>query len=281
MFSGTGFFQYPEFFGVSKSAMEAGSAVTAHGFKGSTADDTVQPVDSFTQPKAGTVVEPVEFFVDSHNITCGGVCSGVHVWAMANGATATPTLSSVTLPTRTYAFPPEGFQPVANFPINTDDLRISGTPVFFNGTITFGLNTGVSNGVTQVPGVLWQQVVPALTAAKVTGGTQGQSGIIAFSGSGSAYYPDLVPDALGNLFVVFSMSSISQNPSVAYAARKTTDAANTFEAPLIARSGLGYYNGGRWGDYNAAAFDGSVVWFEGEYALANHDWSTYIGETHF
>lgn len=277
MFSSTGSFQYAEIFGVSKSALEAGSAVTPHGFAGAALGATVQPVDSFTQPKSGTTVEPVEFFVASTAV-CSS-CSGVKVWALANGATATPTLSGVTLPTHAYAFPPDGYQTIANFPINTDDSRISGTPVFNNGVITFGLNTGVFNGVTRVPGILWEQETPVLTAAKVTGGTQGQNGIVAFSGSGSAYYPAFVPNAVGGLFLTFGMSSISQNPSALYAVRRATDPVNTFETPVIMKAGGNFYFGGRWGDYSAAAFDGIDSWMSAEYAGTNDDWFTFIGES--
>lgn len=284
MFSSTnGSFQYAEIFGVSKAALESGTGATPHGFLGSALGDTVQPVISLTQPRSGTTTQPVEFFVNSINGACSGVCSGVHVWAMANGATATPSLSGVTIGTARYAFPPDGFQPVANFPIATGDLRISASPVFLYGTISFSLNTGVVNGATLVPGVFWQTIQPVLSGHSIAGGSPGQSGTVAFAGTGSAYYGAIMPDLKGDFFLNFGYSSSSTNPSALYVARKPGDPLGTMEPPVVAKAGTTFYQGFRWGDYSASAIDGlttaSQVWMATEYSVSN--WSTFIAATHF
>src|SRR4029077_1139643 len=65
MFDSSKVYQYAEIFGASKAKMEAGMPVTAHGFTKLKASglvvDTVQPVESFTQPPL-IAAQPVEFF---------------------------------------------------------------------------------------------------------------------------------------------------------------------------------------------------------------------------
>lgn len=284
MFNPSGNFQYAELFGVSKAALIAGASATAHGFAGTALGDTVQPVNSLSQPRSGTTAVPVEFFAGANNFTCGGVCSGVHVFALANGATASPSLTAATIATRTYAFPPDGYQTVANFPISTGDLRISGTPVFFNGVISYSQNVGVLNGLTNVPAVYWEQVRPTLSGTSVTGGAAVQGGNIAFAGSGSAYYGAITPDSRGNVYINYGMSSISTPPGALLSARLSTDALNTMETPVVVQAGSSFYVGGRWGDYSAIGLDGltstSGVWSATEFTAGN-DWRTEIANQRF
>lgn len=286
--SATSSYQYAEIFGAPKSRMEAGLSVTAHGFSklkaGGILVDTVQPVESLTQPPSILTPQPVEFFINSKNIlNCTSICNGVTVWAFAN-VLGTPSLTAVSIATKSYSTPPSAAQP-AGLTINTDDQRINGAPVYQGGLISFGLTTGITHGSSTVAGLLWGQVMPTLTGTKVTAGSVFQSAYLSFSGDRSAYYAALVPDSRGDLFMAFGSSSSILDPSAYYAARKTTDVLNTLETPIQLFKGGTFYTGGRWGDYSAAAIDGNTTtsdaWLAIEHANSIGDWATEIGGTRF
>ncbi|MDQ6767961.1 MAG: hypothetical protein M3Z41_09160 [Candidatus Eremiobacteraeota bacterium] len=279
---------YAEIFGAPKSKMEAGLAVTAKGFlklkAGGILVDTVQPVDSLTQPPSTVAPQPVELFINSKNIlNCTSVCNGVTVWAFAN-VLGTPSLTAVSVATQSYSTPPNATQP-SGLTINTDDQRINGTPVYQGGLISFGLTTGITHGSSTVAGLFWGQVMPTLSGTKVTGGSIFQSGFLSFAGDRSAFYPALVPDSRGDLFIAFGSSSSTLNASAYYAGRKAADAHGTFQPSLQLLKGGTFYPGARWGDYSAAAIDGnataSQAWFALEYANSIGDWATEIGGTRF
>ncbi|GAC1425594.1 MAG: hypothetical protein NVSMB6_26240 [Burkholderiaceae bacterium] len=285
--SSAGSYQYAQICGAPKAKMEAGLTATAHCFSklkaGGITVDTVQPVISLTQPPTITAV-PVEFFINSKNIlNCSAVCNGVTVWAFSNVLSSTPSLTAASIATTSYSLPPNGAEP-GGF-INTDDQRISGTPVYQGGLISFGLNTAVKHGTNTVSGILWGQIKPTLTGSAITGGTVFQSGIVSFTGSQSAYYPALVPDSRGDLFMGFGSSSNTLNPSAYYVGRKLTDVHGTFGTAVQLFHGPGAYVFGRWGDYSAVAIEGntaaSEAWMSLEYATAGGDWATEIGATRF
>jgi len=286
--SSSGTYQYAEIFGAPKAKMEAGTAVTAHGFSklkaGGLLVDTVQPVDSLTQPPLITT-QPVEYFINSKNIlNCSGVCNGVTVWAFANVLT-TPTLTAANIATTNYSVPPNAPQP-AGGSINTDDQRISGTPVYQGGLISFGLTTAVTNVDSMVvAGLFWGQVKPTLSGTTITGGSVFQSGYLSFRGNRGAYYPALVPDSRGNLYIGFGSSSSTSSASAYYAARKVTDVHGALETTVPLFLGSGAYLGGRWGDYSAAAIDGNLTtsdaWVYLEYGTSAGLWATEIGATRF
>lgn len=287
MFDSTySFYQYAEIFGASKAKMEAGLPVAAHGFIKLKARgilvDTVQPVESLTQPQL-IVAQPVEFFINSQNYLCSTICSGVTVWAFAN-VLGTPSLTAANIATRSYSFPPPAAQPSFGT-INTDDLRINGAPAYQGGLISFGLNTAINHGSSTVAGLFWGQVKPTLFGTKITGGSVFQSGYLSFTGDRSAYYGALVPDSRGNLFMGFGSSSSSLNAGGYYVARKATDPKGTFEVSVQLFKGQGFYGSTRWGDYSAAAIDGNLTtseaWLALEYANSFGDWATEIGGTRF
>jgi hypothetical protein len=287
MFDTSSSYVYAEIFGASKAKMEAGMPVTAHGFTklkaGGQLVDTVQPVDSLTQPPA-IASQPVEYFIDSKNVlNCSAICSGVTVWAFAN-VLGTPSLSAANIATTNYSTPPNAAQPAGGF-INTDDQRISATPVYQGGLISFGLTTAITHGTTTIAGIFWGQVKPTLSGSKITGGSIFQSGYLSFHGDRSAYYPTLVPDSRGNLYVGFGSSSSAFSASAYYAARKVTDPHGTLGTTLLLFAGQGAYLGGRWGDYSAAAIDGNLTtsdaWVAVEYGTSAGIWATEIGATRF
>jgi hypothetical protein len=285
-------YQYAEILGVSKSSLEHGHSTAAYGFYyltvGGIPVDTVQPVEteahSYSGPLAG-------LFINSFNINfgsgqCSGGCSGVTVWAMAKPGTSSDSLTGVVISTASYALAPLADQPSCTQCIETLDTRISGTPVYHNGLISFALETGVSNGSQVVPGIFWAQVSPVLDDSGVlTGASVLQEGYYFFTGDGAAYFGTLMTDADGNLFMVFEFSNSASFPGVAYTARRVTYSPGSFrDVGIYLRAGDANTFNSRWGDFEATSYDGvstDNVWFSGQYSNSGGDWSTYIGEDKF
>lgn len=282
-------FQYAEVFAANKSLMESGSSVTAHGFfnlqLNGVAVDTVQPVETEAHSYSGP---PVGLFVNSLNYNfgskqCSAGCQGLVAWALANPASASPSLTSVFVTTTTYTLAPNADEPGCTRCIETNGPIISGTPVYHSGLISFGLETGVNNGTQVVPGIFWGQISPVLSdTGTITGASVLQSGYFDFQGDIAASYGALMPDNDGNLFMVFEEMSSTINPQVSYVARRVTFTAGLFpDAGVTLRVGdARSFGTSRWGDFEATSYDGVAtdnVWFAGEYAASNRSWSTYIG----
>lgn len=102
------------------------------------------------------------------------------------------------------------------------------------------------------------------------------------------YYPAIREDANGNLIAVLNRSSSSEYVSV-YASGQLRGASNTFEMPVLVKSGEAAYtiSPPRWGDYSGASVDPSntsMVWIAGEYAQSltgGDQWATWIAQVHF
>ena len=113
-----------------------------------------------------------------------------------------------------------------------------------------------------------------------------QSGYFSFKGDTAASFGALMPDLQGNLIMVFEKMSHTINPEVDYTSRRVTFTPGLFhDGGLTLKAGVAAAQRyGRWGDYEAASYDGFTtnhLWFAGEYATSNGDWSTYIGESKF
>ncbi|HLJ82856.1 MAG TPA: hypothetical protein VKT51_01610 [Candidatus Eremiobacteraceae bacterium] len=280
---------YAETFAANKKSMEAGIATTPLGIKnlkvGSTVVDTVQPV--MVEANGGKY-PPAGLFIDSFNINSGGGscssgCQGVNVWAMRKPLTA-PAMSQVTVSTGTYTLAPLASEPGCTQCIETIDTRITGTPVYEGGNISWSLDTAVASGGFTTPGVFWGQVSPIFTGNMVTGGTLTQSGIVSYSGSSNhdASFGAMMPDNSGDLFMVFDTMSNTIDPSAAYVIHKPTDALGHFEGAKYLIKGTATSPDSRWGDYEAASYEGpssNQVWFASEYGAAASDWNTWMGRT--
>src|SRR6185312_4135599 len=194
MFDKTGkIYKYAQVLAASKTSMEAGSKTTAKGFKklmvGSTYVDTVQPVET---QATGKMAPGAELLLSSFDINSGGReckngCSGLVVWAFANATGNNQQLAQVTISTPKYVLPPQADQPGCSHCIETLDTRITGTPVYQNGFVSFALETGINNGSQVVPGILWGEVQPTLNKkGKITGASLLQNGTLSFSGDQAA-----------------------------------------------------------------------------------------------
>jgi hypothetical protein len=289
MFSQTsGTFQYSEAYCANRATMNAGGAVTAYGFsgfnQGGTPLDTIQPVDTL----ASSVGDPgVEFFVQTFNINFGGgscssACNGGVVWAMTAPGTSSEGITGLAFSTNSsYSLPPQANEPGCGGCLDTDDVRISGTPVYRAGGIFFALTSAVNNGKQIVPGFVWQQLNPTLNSSGgLTAASAYQGATYYLTGQGNdqaAFYPAVVTDSSNNMAMVLDTSSGGLYASTAYLYRRVLDPLGQMSSYSIFHSGSATSSDSRWGDYNAASWDGSdTLWIEGEYAPGNDDWATYI-----
>lgn len=288
MFSLSGSFTYAESFSVLKSSMESGSSATAYGFYNFMANgvavDTLQPVENEASsgPGVGLLINSFDANGDGTHDCITTACSGVVVWAINNPGQSTISATGAIIATKTYILPPSADEPGCSGCVDTNDTRISGTPVYQQGLISFSLNTGLNNGTHVVPAAFWAQVSPTISGGTITGGSIFQSGNIHFTGDRAAFFGALMATSSGNLLMVFDTMSSSIDPSITYATRLTTDTKGKFEAALYLKKGTVATSDQRWGDYEAASYDGSSTdntWFSAQYS--NGDWATYIGKVHF
>jgi hypothetical protein len=281
-------YAYAESFSALKSTMEAGLAVTAYGFFGFTARgvavDTLQPVENEASsgPGAGLLINSFNINGDGTHNCITTACSGLVVWAIANPGQASVSVTAVIVSTKTYIDAPQADEPGCPACIDTLDTRISGTPVYQSGLISFALETGLNNGTQVVPAVFWGQVKPTISGGTITGASVFQSGRLHFSGDRAASFGALMATGSGNLLIVFDTMSNTINPGIMYATRLTTDTKGIFEAAKYLKQATVATADSRWGDYEAASYDGSGTnntWFSSEYS--NGDWATFIGKVQF
>ncbi len=319
--SGSGF--YAEVFEANKAQMEAGRAnFSAEGFRklqgtgpGTTAKtgpflaDTVQPVLTLgsgagASGQRGGADGLFVDTVDGPDLRTGHLCTsaadscrGLVLWRMNNpiahdsggpGATLTGTYMPDTKP---FYFPPPADQPSCNQCVDASDLRITATPVLRDNTIYASWDTGINNGTAVVPGIEWAQVDVSGAGATPT------TGYFYFSGHTAATYGALMPDARGDVLMVYERMGRSIFPEVRYTRRSAGEPSFTDSGRLL-KAGEASYRPTlcgtstlpvcRWGDYEAASFDGSGrVWFSGEYTNQHtnplvapaygRNWGTWIG----
>jgi hypothetical protein len=287
-------YEYDEIFGVNKQMMEAGQSVTAYGFTqlsaGGVLVDTVQPVEAEVSGSGG----PGDaLFINSFNMNGDPngdncyttACSGLVVWAMSNPGMQNAKLTGVEVATASYISPPNADEPGCSQCVETIDNRITGTPPFADGQISFSLDTAVQNKTQVVPAIFWGQVTPQIANGKLTGAVLYQSGYFGFKGDQDASFGALMPDVNGNLIMVYDTMSSSINPGAVYAARRATFTFGEFhDAGRFLQKGLAPTSDSRWGDYEATSYDGfssNHIWFASQYSSTNEDWATAIGVTQF
>src|SRR5260370_38257496 len=140
---------------------------------------------------------------------------------------------------------------------------MSATPVEKNGNLYAAWESGVNNGSQVVPGIVWSQLHVDLGDHGRLFATQTRGDYYNFSGDNAVIYPALMPDADGNLFMVFDRTSSTINPEV----RLTVRHGSNFASPgVLIKAGEAPYRPTqccssipvcRWGDYSATSYD----WF--------------------
>jgi hypothetical protein len=123
------------------------------------------------------------------------------------------------------------------------------------------------------------------------------SGYFNFGGDTAATYATLMPDANGNVLMIYERMGHTVRPEVRYTVRAAGDATFANEGRLL-KAGEAAYRPTlcgtsalpvcRWGDYEATSFDGQGrIWMAGEYTNPHTDpntspwygrnWGTWIG----
>jgi len=135
--------------------------------------------------------------------------------------------------------------------------------------------------------VVWQDI--ATNGGPPAAPSVVQSGFL--DGTGTTpwtYMPSISVNAAGDAAICYTQSSLSQYPDVVYAMRLSTDPPGTFQAPVVAKAGPGYYDSfytgdpDRWGDYSACVVDPTddCFWVANEFAWSSSpaasEWATYI-----
>lgn len=310
MFSEDGnYYDYAEIFEANKARMEKGLGnFTADGFfnlqasgpGGQFLADTVQPAANLDgSARAG------ENFVDTfdgpdpvNGHFCGyfgggfkDACSGLALWTMTNPTAhdkggAAPTLTGTYVPTQPFVYAPPADEPGCSECVDASDLRISATPVIRNGVLYAAWETGTNSGVGTTPGIVWAQVNLGAVGSTT-------SGYYNFSAGEAASYPALMPDANGNVTMVFEHLGPKVDPETRYVTKSATG--NFSGDGVLLKAGEDPYRPGlcgaaipvcRWGDFEATSFDGAGhIWFSGEYANTynpsspqyGRNWGTWIG----
>jgi len=275
-------YQYDEVFAADREAMEKGLPVTARGLKqiklGGVLIDTLQPV-LVEGPKTGPGLFVNAFNIFSGGGQCSSSCSGINVWAMKTPLTA-PSLTVKTAASMSYSLPPLASQPGSPSSLETIDTRITGTPVYRGGIISWAHETAVSHGATTVPGIHWGQVKPTIVAGQITAVSMVQNAILSFTGDRAASFGAVMTDATGDLLMVFDSMSSTVFPGEYYASRLVTDPLGTLQAPQTLKKSVTSTFNSRWGDYEATSYDGAGdnIWFAAQYSATSGDWGTFIGE---
>ena len=296
----TGSFDFAEAQFASKAAMAAGLPVTPTAFTNLTVPgvngpvfvDTVQPVETETTPANDPGVQYLVNSFNGNGDPNGNdcfftACHGFVVWAydpVTQGLSG--SLVTVTTPNPAYISPPNADQPGCIQCVETLDNRISATPVYSVGggrpLISFALETAVQNGGLVspgiVPGILWGQIQVANGPGGFVTGSLYQSGYLAFNGDRAASFGAMMQDKNGNLVMVFDTMSSNLNPSIMVTSRSKSAPLGSLAAPKFLIKGPSPTFDSRWGDFEAASYDGfssNHIWVASQYSVSG-DWNTLI-----
>jgi hypothetical protein len=165
--------------------------------------------------------------------------------------------------------------------LDSNDTRMQQVS-YADGKVWGALDTAVSGP--NRAGIGWYAITPTLTGAGVLKGKVAAQGTVAAANGNNVIYPALAVTATGKGIMGFTLVGPSYFPSAAYVAL-TTAGAGTIQ---VARAGgdsqdgfSGYKAFGnpprpRWGDYGAAAVDGTNIWIASEYIETTCDYSTWL-----
>jgi hypothetical protein len=314
---------YAEVFEANKAKMERGQGgFTADGFFNMRASGP--GITAATGPFLADTLQPAlnidnsggsgEVFVDTldgpdpvNGHFCGffgggaaDSCSGLALWRMTNptahdhGGPA-PRLTATYVPTKPFVGTTPRFsvvaadQPSCNQCVDSGDLRISATPMLRNGVLYAAWETGLNNGTQTVPSIEWAQI-------SLSGSERGSNGngYYSLSGDTAVTYAALMPDAHGNVVMLFERMSHTVFPETRYIVKSGDGnfsgtghllkaGEDSYRPQLCGSAALPVC---RWGDFSATSFDGAGgIWFAGEYANTlnlgapqnGRNWGTWIG----
>jgi hypothetical protein len=278
MFKFGGNFQYAKVRILNKAPLLTGSAATWWDFTklkngGGSMAFTVQPCLTFGAPQ-------VEYLVNSY-FTGAATENQLTLWSIT-GTPTSPTLTGRTVTTAAYGQPPAADQKGGTPALNSGDVRVLNA-VFRGGSVWCGLTTFHNWGESvNRAAIHWFQLNPA-TGALVQQGVFGAKALHYF-------YPALMPDANGNMTLVFCRSGTNEFASIYFTGRKATDPVGQLQPSALLKAGTGNMQHvdtsgrNRWGDYSGAAADpadGRNVWFYSMFGDTGNNWGTWVGAARF
>jgi hypothetical protein len=164
--------------------------------------------------------------------------------------------------------------------LDTNDTRMQQVS-YAGGKVWGALDTAVSGP--NRAGIAWYAITPSLTGGGVLQGAVAAQGIVADANGNNVVYPALAVTAAGKGVMGFTLVGPDYFPSAAYVTLDTTGAGGiqVAELGLDSQDGFSGYKAfgnpprPRWGDYGAAAVDGTSIWLASEYianACSYSDW---------
>lgn len=269
------------------------------------------PGSQFDTDNGGT-----EFFLSSDAVfSNNGTSNIILLWTMSNTSSLNsvapdPTLVLSPIAVDTYAVPPRAKQPAGDRPLsdciadtvifptcnvviagvashnnstfgppngslNANDSRMQQVS-YANGTVWGALDTAVNVGGQDRAGVAFYVINP--NSRKLS--LQGQTGIT----STDLTYPAIAVTPSGRGVMTFTLTGDNDFPSAAFAGM---DAKMGMGNVQVAASGAGPWDGftsyvifgsgrPRWGDYGAAAVEGSDIWVASEYTAQTCNYAQYL-----
>ncbi len=203
------------------------------------------------------------------------------LWSLSGPPTA-PTLTGQTVSTAAYGQPPVADQKGGGPGLNAGDVRVLNA-IFRGGSVWCALTTFHNWGeAVNRAAVHWFQL-------NATSGALIQQGVYGARGA-HYFYPAVMPDANGNMTLVFCRSGPNEYAGIYLTGRKATDPLGQLQASTLLKAGAGNSqridNAGRnrWGDYAGSASDPAdprIVWSYSMFADVNNKWGTWVGATRF
>jgi hypothetical protein len=230
------------------------------------------PADTL-YPAKGVSVANTAYFLGADNNAATGSSISLWKWSDPFGANVFTLQGGITV--TGYAQPPKATEPGGST-VDTNDVRDLGA-AYYAGTV-YGVHAiGCNPGGGTVDCVQWYQLGNLDGAPSLI-----QQGIVGGSGQ-NRYFPNLSVDKAGDMLLGYAYSSGSDYPGVRYTGRLATDPLGTVEAESVLKTGQGFINGGRYGDYAGEQLDpdGCTVWHLEEYAKSGVLWGTWVGNMKF
>ena len=255
-------------------------------------------VSPASTPPGGGYAPNTEYFVESNSNAFSDnhliVYALTGTDALATGGI--PPLKATEIESEAYAFPPNATQKPGPIPYGNSvgattpgtiqaDFNAVQEVTYTDGTLYAELDTAAGSP-TPTDAAAWFSLAPSLSATGVSVQLIKQGYV---GNSQNLLYPDIVVDASGNGFLVFSISGPAEYPSPAYVAfhanagpTGTVHIANAGSAPEDGFTCyIVGYGGCRWGDYSGGAVWGGRVYMMAEYIPATPrdiltNWGTYV-----
>ena len=280
------------------------------GLPGFTVWPAISTGNEFDSTLGGT-----EYFLSSTAVFAeDGTSDRIRVWALSNTASiddATPSLllQSGKVMVDTYAVPDRSNQKPGSIPlaecinsgatcramvgadyfgpevlskVDSNDSRMQQV-AFANGKLWGALDTAVEVDGRQLAGIAYYVLVPQITDQGVKANLK-QQGVVAMANN-HVIYPAIAVLRSGRGVMAFTLVGDDYFPSAAYTSLDDKSGAGEIH---VAAPGLGPQDGfsgykafgnppdPRWGDYGAAASDGTTLWFASEYVGQTCTFAEYV-----